>query len=132
MIDPKIIFVKKFLATLFNDKVKTFPINNDDFKSGIEKMAVYYRQHKDNFGSYTESLEFLFMKYTTRGDFMQFAKIIESFNGRIVSLENPHYIKANIKMEQEYVDELIANTYLGIENQEFCELVNCFRIGAKI
>lgn len=39
--------------------------------------------------------------------FNQFSKIIESFNGRIVSLENPHYIKANLKLEEDCIDNLI-------------------------
>lgn len=130
--EPKILFVKQFLAALCENKIRTIPINNEKFKSGIQNMADYYHANVDSFGPYTKCLDMLFLKYTTRGDFSQFSRIIESFNGRIVSLENPHYIKANLKLENDYVKELLVDKELGISNEQFQELVNCFKKGAKI
>lgn len=39
MNDPKILFVRQFLAALFHDDVKTIPINNSLFEQGMENMA---------------------------------------------------------------------------------------------
>lgn len=127
--EPKILFVKQFLAALSKENVRTIPINNQEFKAGIQKMADYYQDNKGKFGPNAEQLSVLFLKYTTRGDFNQFSRIIESFNGRIVSLENPHYIKANLKLDEEYVDELIQDRELGIDYEQFQRLVECFRQG---
>ncbi len=74
----------------------------------------------------------LFLKYSTRGDYSQFAKIIENLNGRLLSLENPHYIRANLKLEQDYVDEFVHNDELEIAPHEFDELVNRFIAGSHI
>lgn len=38
MRDPKIMFVRQFLAALFHNQVTTIPINNDDFKQGIQNI----------------------------------------------------------------------------------------------
>lgn len=132
MRDPKILFVKQFLAVLFHDQVTTIPINNDEFKNGIQNMAEYFENHVGQFGPYVDKLDILFLKYSTRGNYEQFSKVIESFNGRVVSLENPHYVKANIKLETDYAEELLQNNELGIDTRYFKELVNCFREGAKI
>ncbi|MCM1535026.1 MAG: hypothetical protein NC126_03770 [Clostridium sp.] len=131
MMEPKILFVKQFLAALCREQVNTIPINNAEFKAGIQNMADYYYENIQEFGPHAEQIGMLFLKYTTRGDFNQFSRIIESFNGRIVSLENPHYIKANLKLEQEYIEELLDNDTLEIEQEQFKQLVNCFRKGAK-
>lgn len=127
--ETKILFVKQFLAALCKEKVEQIPINTQEFKKGIQMMADYCHDNIDKFGSFAEQLDMLFQKYTTRGDFSQFSRIIESFNGRIVSLENPHYIKANLKLDEEYVDELLNNTDLGIEYAQYQQLVRCFRQG---
>ncbi len=132
MIDPKILFVKQFLATLSARNVFTIPINNDDFKQGVQNMADYFERYKERFGPYADNLELLFLKYSTNGDYSQFTRIIESFNGRIVSLDNPHYIKANIRLEADYVQELTHNKELKIRNDDFQELIGCFRKGAGI
>lgn len=132
MRDPKILFVKQFLAVLFHDQVTTIPINNDAFKQGIQNMSEYFIHHVKQFGPYVNKLEILFLKYSTKGNYEQFSKVIESFNGRVVSLENPYYVKANIKLESDYADELLQNTELGIEKECFFELANCFREGANI
>lgn len=127
--ETRILFVKQFLATLCKEKVEQIPINTLEFKAGIQRMADYYHDNMEKFGPNAEQLDMLFLKYTTRGNFSQFSRIIESFNGRIVSLENPHYIKANLKLDEEYVDELIHNTDLGIDYAQFQQLVQCFRQG---
>ena len=74
----------------------------------------------------------LFVKYSTRGEYQQFAEIIESFNGRLVSMENPQYIKANIKLEEEYREDLIHNTELGIPMQNFEEMAKRFKLAAGV
>lgn len=125
--ETKILFVKQFLAALCKEKVKRIPINTSEFKAGMQKMADYYHVNMERFESAVEQLDMLFLKYTTRGDFSQFSRIIESFNGRIVSLENPYYIGANLKLDEEYVDELLDNTELGIEYSQYQQLVQCFR-----
>lgn len=130
--EPKILFVKRFLAALCENEIRTIPINNQRFKDGIQSMLEYYRDRRDNFGSYADQLEMLFLKYTTRGDFIQFSRIIESFNGRIVSLENPHCIKANLKLEDDYIRELEMDDELGIAHEEFQALADCFMQGAEI
>lgn len=130
--EPKILFVKQFLAALCKAGVLTIPINNQEFKSGIQNMADYYHHNIQKFGPYAEQLEMLFLKYTTRGDFNQFSRIIENFNGRIVSLENPHYVKANLKLEKEYIDDLLQNNKLGIANEQFEHLADCFRQGIGV
>lgn len=132
MNDPKILFVKQFLARLSQEKVETIPINNALFKSGIENMAQYFVAHKQEFGPYVNKLELLFLKYSTRGEYRQFAKVIESFNGRIVSLENPYYVKANIRLEEPYAEELVHNEELGIDAEVFVELVENFKKGAEL
>lgn len=132
MIEPKILFVKQFLATLCEEEIRTIPINNNKFKSGIQNMADYYQKNIENFGPYSDCIKMLFLKYTTRGEFSQFSKVIESFNGRIVSLENPHYVKANLKLENEYVEELVMDNELGIAHEQFQQLVDCFKQGAEI
>ena len=129
--EPKILFVKQFLAALCKAEVRTIPINNQEFKDGIQNMADYYRDNAEKFGPYANQLSMLFLKYTTRGDFNQFSRIIESFNGRIVSLENPHYIKANLKLEDDYVDDLVQDNELGIAYEQFQQLVDCFRRGIQ-
>lgn len=129
--EPKILFVKQFLAALCKAGIRAIPINNQEFKIGIQKMADYYRNNIEKFGPKAEQLNMLFLKYTTRGEFSQFSRIIESFNGRIVSLENPHYIKANLKLEEDYVDELISNDELGIAYEQFQKLADCFKQGIK-
>lgn len=132
MIEPKILFVKQFLATLCKEEIRTIPINNNKFKVGIQNMADYYQENIGDFGPYADCIKMLFLKYTTRGEFSQFSKVIESFNGRIVSLENPHYVKANLKMENEYVEDLVKNEELKIAQEQFQQLVNCFKQGAEI
>lgn len=132
MNDPKILFVKQFLAALFHDDVKTIPINNSLFEQGMENMARYFDANKDRFGPYAKKIELLFIKYSTRGEYREFSKMIESFNGRIVSLENPHYVKANIKLEEPYVEELLQNQELEISDSVISEIVNCFRQGAEL
>lgn len=44
--DPKVLFVKQFLATLFIDEVSTIPINNALFKQGMDRMAEYFDTNK--------------------------------------------------------------------------------------
>ena len=132
MSEPKVLFVKQFLATLTTMDVFTIPINNEKFKQGVDSMSEYFYDNEDKFGTKTQQLEMLFLKYSTRGDYQQFAEIIESFNGRLVSLENPRYIKANIKLENDYKDDLIENTELGISKDCFKEIANRFRVAAGI
>ncbi len=130
--DPKRLFVKQFLAMLSSAQVKTIPINNSLFNSGIERMAQYFHEHEEQFGPYANKLELLFLKYSIKGEYSQFSQIIEKFNGRLVSLENPYYVKANIKLEQPYMEELLHNEELGIEQNVMAEVVNCFRQGAGL
>lgn len=132
MSDPKVLFVKQFLATLFKDKIQTIPINNDCFREGISKMAEYFNTHKKAFGPHVDKLELLFLRYSTKGEYRQFSKVIESFNGRLVSLENPYYVKANIRLEESYADELVDNQDLGITNDVMAAVVNEFRAGAGL
>lgn len=132
MNDPKILFVKKFLATLFQDDVKTIPINDEKFKGGIEKMSNYFHEHSSDFGPYTDKLDILFLKHSTHGEYTNFSKIIERFNGRLVSLENPHYVKANIKFQDNYDQELIEDDQLDIAQDSFNDLAECFRVGAEL
>lgn len=132
MSDPKVLFVKKFLATLFNDQKETIPINNERFQKGIENMAQYFDAHKAQFGSYANKIELLFVKYSTKGEYRQFSKVIESFNGRLVSLENPYYVKANIRLEKPYADELVQNQELGITQDVMTAIVQEFCDGAEL
>lgn len=133
MNDPKVLFVKQFLATLVVSKqVGTIPINNSLFRNGMENMAQYFSDHKAQFGPYADKIELLFLKYSTRGEYRQFAKVIESFNGRLVSLENPYYVKANIRLEKPYAEELVHNQELGIPTNVMAEIVDQFRGGAKL
>lgn len=132
MSDPKVLFVKQFLATLFNNKIETIPINNDRFGEGIANMAQYFYSHKNLFGPYGNKIELLFLKYSTKGEYRQFSKVIESFNGRIVSLENPYYVKANIRLEDSYAEELVQNKELEITQDVMSAIVNEFRIGAGL
>ena len=130
--DPKILFVKQFLAVLFDEHVGTIPINNSLFKKGIDCMANYFESNREEFGPYADKLEFLFLKYSTKGEYRQFAKVIESFNGRIVSLENPYYVKANIRLEEPYAKELVCNEELGINMTVMRRLTERFCQGAEI
>lgn len=132
MSEPKVLFVKQFLATLTNLDVFTIPINNEKFKQGIASMSEYFYDNEEQFGPDTQQLEMLFLKYSTRGEYQQFAEIIESFNGRLVSLENPRYIRANIKLENEYKKDLIENTELGISKECFVEIATRFKVAAGI
>lgn len=132
MNDPKVLFVKKFLATLFQKEIKTIPINDDKFGAGIEKMADFFHSHVQDFGPYADKLDMLFLKYLTRGDYRGFSNIIESFNGRLVSLENPHYVKANLKFRDNYDQELVEDEQLGIDQGCFIDLAECFCAGAGI
>lgn len=132
MNDPKVLFVKQFLATLVSEHVGTIPINNSLFRNGIENMAQYFSDHKTQFGPYANKIELLFLKYSTRGEYRQFAKVIESFNGRLVSLENPHYVKANIRLEAPYAEELLHNDELGIPEDVMTAIVEEFRGGAEL
>lgn len=132
MNDPKRLFVKQFLAMLSSVQVKTIPINNSLFNSGIGMMEQYFHKHQEQFGPYANKLELLFLKYSTKGEYSQFSQIIEKFNGRLVSLENPYYVKANIKLEQSYMEELLHNEELGIEQNVMEEVVNCFCQGAGL
>lgn len=132
MNEPRVLFVKQFLANLFSVDVKTIPINNDDFKNGIGKMAEYFLENREKFGPYAEKLELLFWQYTIRGDYSEFAEIIESFNGRILSLENPYYIRANIKFKDNYDQQLMADDQLKISDEVYQQLVEHFCTGAKI
>lgn len=130
--DPKILFVRQFLAKLFQDNIVTIPINDDKFKFGMDKAAEYFHEHILEFGPYRDTLELLFLKYLTKGDYSGFSNIIESFNGRLVSLENPHYIKVNLKFKDNYDQELAENRELGISQESYAQLVNCFCMGAGI
>lgn len=130
--DPKVLFVKQFLATLFIDKVGTIPINNALFKQGMDRMAEYFDTNREDFGPYVNKIDLLFLKYSTHGDYSQFSKVIESFNGRLVSLENPYYVKANIRLEENYADELVRDNELGIDRHTMQEIANQFRIGAGL
>ena len=130
--DPKVLFVKQFLATLFIDKVGTIPINNALFKQGMDRMAEYFDTHREDFGPYVNKIDLLFLKYSTRGDYSQFSKVIESFNGRLVSLENPYYVKANIRLEKNYADELVRDNELGIDRHTMQEIADQFKIGAGL
>ncbi|MCL2253753.1 MAG: hypothetical protein FWC09_04845 [Lachnospiraceae bacterium] len=132
MVDPKIIFVKRFLAEILDQGYKSIPINDERFMGGLDSMADYFQNHINQFGKSASKLEFLFLKYNTRGEYRQFTKIIEGFNGRIVSLDNPRYINANIKLDKEYVDKLINGDELDINKNDFEQIVNCFISGAKL
>lgn len=132
MNDPKVLFVKQFLATLFSEDVKTIPINDSCFWNGMENMAQYFNDHRAQFGPYANKLELLFLKYSTKGEYRQFSKVIESFNGRLVSLENPYYVKANIRLEDPYAEELVHNHELGIAQDVMVAIVNEFRGGAEL
>lgn len=130
--NPKILFVKQFLAQLFQREITTIPINNDRFKAGVEQMSDYFADHKSEFGPYRDVIEMLFLKYSTKGDYLGISDIIENFNGRLVSLENPHYVKANLKFMDGYDQELIENQQLGISQESYVQLVKCFCNGANI
>lgn len=130
--DPKVLFVKQFLATLRCDEVTTIPINNMQFKCGMDRMSQYFEDNRPAFGPYADKLEMLFLKYSIRGDYSQFSKVIESFNGRLVSLENPRYVKANIHIDSQYADELVQNDRLGINVETMQSIVNQFCVGAQL
>ena len=49
-----------------------------------------------------------------------------------MSLENPYYVKANIRLEKNYADELVQNNSLGIDRQIMQEIADQFRIGAGL
>lgn len=132
MNDPRVLFVKQFLATLFCEDVGTIPINNSRFRNGMENMAQYFNDHRAQFGPYADKIELLFLKYSTKGEYRQFSKVIESFNGRLVSLENPYYVKANIKLEKPYAEELVQNKELEIAHDVMVAIVNEFRGGAEL
>lgn len=132
MKEPRVLFVKQFLANLFAEDVKTIPINNERFKGGVGNMAEYFFEHEENFGPYAQKLEQLFWEYATRGDYTEFADVIESFNGRILSLENPYYVRANIKFRDNYDKQLIEDEQLEIANEVYQQLVERFCEGAGI
>lgn len=132
MNDPRVLFVKKFLAALLSDDVSTIPLNNELFESGMDEMAGYFNKHREMFGPFADKLELLFLKYSIRGEYSQFSKVIESFNGRLVSLENPHYVKANLKLEEPYVEELVHNDELGLKPTCMDEMVRRFCTGAQL
>lgn len=132
MKEPRVLFVKQFLANLFVEEIQTIPINNDRFNNGIERMAEYFSDNRGSFGPYVEKIDQLFWQYSTKGDYSEFEKIIENFNGRILSLENPYYVKANIKFQDGYDKILIDDNQLEIERGVYQDLVDCFCEGAGI
>ena len=52
--EPKILFVKQLLAALCKAEVRAIPINNQEFKAGIQNMADYYRDNTKKFGPYAD------------------------------------------------------------------------------
>lgn len=126
------VFIKNLIACLIKMGVKQIPFGNDDFNEGILCMQQLYIDNYDELGKYGKELGKLFLKRPLGREFAEFEGVITSFNGSLLAFENPSYIKADIKVDEDGADYVLNRNELGIDQRILYEFTSSFCKGARI
>ncbi|MCL2810700.1 MAG: hypothetical protein FWD25_02295 [Clostridia bacterium] len=124
-------FVEMFLATLCSMDKHEIPYDNELFSNGLAQASEYFNTANIP-DEVKQKLALLFIKQTTYGEYLRMQNIIENMNGRIISLKNPHYVRAEINMGKDYIDYLHDSIDLRVDHDFYRGIATAFCEGAKI
>lgn len=126
------IFIMKFLAGLKKLGVTEIPYDNTEFYNGTESMQQYFFEHRNAFGDYANELAMLFLKHPLGGAFLEFKEGIARQNGKLMSFENPYYVKGIIKLDDEGANFILNQADLDILEEQIIGFSTAFCKGAGI
>jgi hypothetical protein len=132
MYNSEELFIDKFIACLKKLEVDKIPYDNNDFYNGIEKMQQYFYSNKDSLGRYKDELAMLFIKQPFEGVYSEFRKAFTKQNGWFIAFENPEYIKASIKLDENGATYILNNNDLDIDKEHLFKFAEAFCKGASI
>ena len=125
-------FIMKFLASLKKLGVSEIPYDNEAFYKGVESMRQYFQRHRENLGRHSNELAMLFLKNPVGGVFSELREGIARQNGGLMSFDNPHYVHATIKLDEDGADYILHQDNLDVSNGHIFEFSKAFCIGAGI
>ncbi len=126
------VFIMKFLAGLRKLGVTEIPYDNSEFYNGTESMQQYFYEHRNSFGDYANELAMLFLRNPLGGLFLEFKEGIARQNGKLMSFENPYYVKAIIKLDKDGADFILNQVDLNIQEEQIIGFSTAFCEGAGI
>jgi len=128
------IFIMKFIACLRKIGVTGFPYDDDNlrFDKGAEKMRIYFQSNREHLGMYSNELSMLFLRNPLSGKFSEFREGIELQNGGLLAFENPKYIQATIKLDEEGASFILNQDNLDVSEKHLLEFSKAFCKGAEI
>jgi hypothetical protein len=126
------VFIMKFIACLKTMGINEIPYDTEEFNNGAEAMRVCFQRNRANLGKYSNELAMLFLKNPQGGVFSELRRGIQRQNGGLVSFDNPYYVRAEIKLEQEGADYILKQKNIDIANEHLYEFSKAFCDGAGI
>ena len=126
------VFIMKFIAGLKKLGVEEIPYDDIDFYNGAENMQQYFYNHRSILGSHANELAMLFLKKPLGGTFFEFKESIARQNGALMSFENPYYVRATIKLDEDGADFILNQRNLDISNEQILRFSAAFCDGAGI
>ena len=125
-------FIMKFIACLKKMGVTEIPYDNTEFYSGAESMREYFQLNRDAFGRYSNELAMLFLKNPKGGAFTEFKEGIARQNGGLMSFDNPHYVCAKIKLDEQGAAYILNQSSPDIPNDQIYKFTRVFCTGAGV
>ncbi|NJD02979.1 MAG: hypothetical protein FIA99_10395 [Ruminiclostridium sp.] len=132
MYNSEELFIDKFIACLRKLGINSFPFDNEDFYNGIENMQQYFCANRDKMGEYQNELAMLFIKRPLEGVYSEFRNAISKQNGWYIAFENPEYVVASIKLDNNGASYILRQNDLNIGNDYLFEFAKAFCKGAEI
>lgn len=126
------IFIMKFLAGLRKIGIAEIPYDNEEFYDGAENMRQYFQTHRNMLGSHANELAMLFLKKPLGGIFFELKEGIAMQNGGLMSFENPYYISATIKLEEDGADYILNQNNLDVSIESILGFSKAFCDGAGL
>lgn len=126
------VFIKKFLAALYKNNIEKIPYDNLQFYAGIACMESKFNQLKPTLGEYKDEIGMLFIRNPIDGVFDEFKSGISSQNGLLLTFDNPDFVNAVIKMDDNDSEYILSRGDIGINNDVMASFAKSFCEGAKL
>ncbi len=100
-------FTESFLATLKLYDFNEFPIGTEQFENGLKKLASGILNEAKIDKVFKYKIDSLFSRSPVSGSYTQFISALNYLNGRSLSFENPHFVKAKIKITENEAKKIL-------------------------
>ncbi len=130
--NSEIRFVDEFLANLKIKGIDSIPFDNEDFYNGIDSMALYFKNKRNELGSISNELSLLFIKNPFENVYKRFRDAISQENGSYLSFINPEYVTGVLDLTYEDAEYIIAKNRSGIPGAFISTCADRFCSGANI